>query len=189
MKIVDELVLLVNHANKLRYHSKLTTVIAVVYDLILCGVVELDDKNRLIINDVDKDKLRDYEKDMYDIIKRYKSPSLCGLIINIYLNFNARNLYKRIISYMDLYEEGLKQRTNLIIEGIRAEVLEDERMSEETSVIVLLLKLSKCLNYYFSKYEKTTVRKKLNSIKGTKEYRFYSILRKTVIISDLLTWS
>jgi len=189
MKVSEQFVLLAGTANKLKYHSKLTTVAAVIYDLILDGAVKLDEKNRLVINQQSVFELTNYEEKVYNLIKKYSPVKMFILIGKIYAELRACGIHKDVMEGLNSQKIDLEKKTHSIIEELRADVLEDGTMSEESSILLLLMKQSKCMNYYFSNHESSIVSDKLKSLKSSNEFRFYSILRKTIVISDLLTWS
>lgn len=189
MKISEQFVLLAGTANKLKYHSKLTTVAAVIYDLILDGAIRLDEKNCLVINQQSAGKLTNFEEKVYSIIKKYSPVKMFILIGKMYVDFKASSIHKDVMSGLKSQRIDLDKKAHSIIEELRADVLEEGTMSEESSILLLLMKQSKCMSYYFSKHERNIVANELKSLKNSKEFRFYSILSKTIAMSDLLTWS
>lgn len=51
-----------------------------------------------------------------------------------------------------------------VIEGLRAELLEEGKVTEETAALVILLEKAKCLKQYFSKFEQKEMKKKLREM-------------------------
>lgn len=189
MKISEQFILLASAANKHKYHSKLTTVAAIIYDLILEGWIDFNEKNQLVANHQGESELTKFEKNIYEQTKKYSPIKMCLLISKIYVNFDARNIYKDVTAYFKLESISFEERTHSVIEELRAEVLEEGKMSEDSAILLLLMKQSKCMSYYFSKHEINAVSARIKHLKKSNEFRFYSVLKKTIILLDLLTWS
>lgn len=56
------------------------------------------------------------------------------------------------------------QTVRSVVEGMRAELLEDAEVTDETAALVILLEKGKNLKPYFSQYEQKEIRKKLKTI-------------------------
>lgn len=56
------------------------------------------------------------------------------------------------------------QTVRSVVERMRAELLEDADVTDETAVLVILLEEGKCLKTYFSRYEQKEIKKKLKTI-------------------------
>lgn len=189
MKVSEEYVLLSKNAKKLKYHWKLTSTVAIIYDLIMLDAIHIGKDGKLIVKTYDISKLKDYEIIVYNMIARYKEVKLYFIILRIYLTLQSKEINTLIQEKLMMKQEEKDDIVSNIIEGMRAEVLEEGTISEETAVLVLLLKQSKCLKYYFSKYEEKAMFRNLSSLKYTEQYIFYNIYSRTVAIADILTWS
>lgn len=178
MKVATDFVALVSNAKGVKYHSKLHCVGALVFDLISSGAVSLDNKSRLSPNSFDSSKLSRAETVIYDAIQKSPGKKLSWLLTKVYVSMRSGELFQMVRS----------GESSVNIEELRAEILEDDNVTEESAVILLLLKQSRCLDYYFSKYEQKTVREKLKSLSSSADYRTFSTISRTIMVLDALTW-
>lgn len=56
-----------------------------------------------------------------------------------------------------------------VVEEMRAELLEDGPVSDETAALVVLLEQAKCLKTYFSTFEQKAIREKIKAMANTSE--------------------
>ena len=57
-----------------------------------------------------------------------------------------------------------QKAVELVIDKVRAEMLEEGTVTEETAALVVLLDISKSMKYYFSKYEQKKIKEKLERL-------------------------
>lgn len=69
-----------------------------------------------------------------------------------------------------------------VVQGIRAEVLEEGPVSIETSVLVLLLEASKQLKYYFSEYERDEMQTRIKRLQAEQnaEWKVIEQIKKAI---------
>lgn len=156
-------------------------VAAGILELRLEECISIDSKRVDVIRPLPAD--RQYLKPLYDFIDE-KKPVKINKIVEAY---NMAFTDKRFRALMEsvgsslaglgLAEErksGLTGNKNSyiptaeairsVVEMMRAELLEDGEVTEETAVLVILLEKGKCLKPYFSKFEQKEMRKKIREI-------------------------
>ena len=191
MKIAEEYVLLCERAQKLKYHPKLTTAAAILYDLILMDAVRLDNSGMLHVNpDFNESKLEAHEKTLFQEIKKHSSKKLWAMIMKHYAFLDSNRFHKAVLQKCEQEKRNTEKQISAVVEELRADLLEEGRVTEESAVLTLLLKQAKILKYYFSDYECKTLSKRLKEIPvDTAHYNFFRTLRNTIKFSDILTWS
>lgn len=191
MKIAEEYVLLCEQAPKMKYHPKLTTVAAILYDLILMDAVRLNNSGMLRLNpDFNESRLEEYEQILFQEIKKNSSKKLWAMIMKHYVNLDSNRFHQSVLRKCESKKQNTENQVSNAIEELRAELLEEGKMTEESAVLALLLKQSKILKYYFSDYECKTLSKRLKEIPmDTEHYNFFRTLRNTIRLSDILTWT
>lgn len=176
-------ILVYNHKIGILYHPKLLTVGAVIYDLISGGKVELDSKNR--INVINNFSTIESEQIVLNTLSKKKNRKLFVWIMWYYATFNSGSVYQSNIN-------GVKCNNSIsieenIVQKIRAELLENGEICEETVFLSYLLKKVNLLKHYFSKYESEKLKKTINSLKNEECYKLYSIISKSITFSDIAT--
>ncbi len=180
MKTAIEFASLVTNAHCLKYHSKLHCVGAIVFDLISCEVVYLDDRNRLCARPADASGLTPAEQSVYGIISKSKPKTMSAIIAEVYLEIKSKAIFRKIL------DDGSE---DLNVEEFRSEVLECGDLTEEAAVLLLLLKQSRCLNFYFSKHEQVELRAALKRVAAMEDKKIFSQIRRAITLLDILTWS
>ena len=80
-------------------------------------------------------------------------------VISLWLSVRTLRTAKKID------EQIKKERADAVVQKIRAEFLEDGELTDETTVLSMLLKHSGELKRYFSKYEEKELKERLKQLK------------------------
>lgn len=161
---------------------------SMIIEMMLEGNLEITEKNKIKLTD--KVPTISYYKELYDIIKakRKDSIKIKDLISDIcYYTFTEKKL-KSIITPLKqrMEDNGLitiqhkkiifikkekiiisNEKFNSYVEEIRAELLEEGKLTDEIILLAALLDSTKFLKNIFTKYEKETINKQLKEIKDT----------------------
>lgn len=165
-------------------------VAAGILELRLEKCISIDGKKLTVIGELPAN--RQYLKPLYDFIAQ-KAPVKLEKVIESY-NFSLTD--KRSVQLMEsvggslvqlaLAQEGrgglfglgnkksyipTQEAVRLVVEMLRAELLEDGEITEEAAALVILLERSKCLKFYFSQYEQKEMKNKLQQIIDSPEGR------------------
>ena len=160
------------------------TVGAIFCQMMMDGSLELDEKKRVIRTDkLPADAL--YLRELWERIGENKPKKLQSWIQELTYNFTVKKnrfLYDGIIASLreagcveTVSQKGLfglkrqeqikKERADAVVQKIRAEFLEDGELTDETTVLSMLLKHSGELKRYFSKYEEKELKERLKQLK------------------------
>ena len=189
MKITQEYVILCGKAKKIKYHSKLTVVAVILYDLVQMGAISLTDGMLKADQNFDTFLMEDYELDIFNEIRSKGSAKFSLYIMKHYLNLDSKVIFEKVKKRCIELKMDTSSSIIAVVEGLRAEILEDGDISEETAVLTLLLKQANVIDFYFSKHEKKKLLERVMELKKTKHYEFYKTLHRIIAISDILTWS
>lgn len=153
-----------------------------VIELLLDGIVELDDKKLSVKMDLPAEKR--YLRPVFDFIERKQPVKFEKVLEDYSITFTDRNS-NALIGYIgqSLEESGYVRQekgglfggkdvyipdgkaVDRIIQNIRAELLEEGEVSEDIVALAVLLNKSGDLTKYFSTYEKKTLKSRLKEIK------------------------
>ncbi|MCI9545569.1 MAG: GPP34 family phosphoprotein [Lachnospiraceae bacterium] len=129
-----------------------------------------------------------YLKPLYDFINheciRCKKEIKLNKILEAYHISLTDKRYRELLDSVgaSLVDKGLAQESQVgllgskkgyvpapeairsVVEGLRAELLEEGKVAEETAALVILLEKAKCLKQYFSKFEQKEMKKRLRNM-------------------------
>ncbi|MGI6010827.1 MAG: GOLPH3/VPS74 family protein [Ruminococcus sp.] len=153
-----------------------------VIELLLDGIAELDKKKIELKKALPMEKK--FLQPIYDFIERKQPVKFEKVIENYSIAFTDKNINELIGSLGESLAEagcvrkekgGLfggkdvyvpdKKEVDLIIQNIRAEILEEGELSEDIVALTALLNKSGDLTKYFSAYEKKDLKNRLREIK------------------------
>lgn len=158
------------------------------------GIIELLQNNNIKLegNKIIATKEAAYElsylKSLYEEISKHNSVDIKNLISSYVMSLTDKKLnilIKDIGDELELKECVVKNNsglflkkdnfipnekyTDIIVEKIRAELLEDGRVTDEVIALVCLLDKSNLLKKYFSAYESKKLKNRLTEIKNTSQ--------------------
>lgn len=153
-----------------------------VLELLMEGIVVYDEKKLTVRSALPQDKA--YLYSVYEVIEK-KQPVKFESIVEYYsFTFTNKHVNELIEAIGDVLvqKESAQEKkggvfgkkklyipnqadVNHVVQCIRAELLEDGEVSEETVALTILLNKSGDLKRYFSEYEKTDLKRRLNEIK------------------------
>lgn len=153
-------------------------------DLIQSYCIKLNEKKEIVvIKDLDAEL--DFLKPMYDWLKSSKSKNVSEIANDYMMSSDS----KKINTFIESIENSLTNKgcvkvehkkcifgnrtyfipevneIDKVIQKIRAELLEEGEVSEETIALVSLLDKSLMIKNYFSKYESNELKKRLKEIR------------------------
>ncbi len=178
-------------------------IVSMIVEMMLNGNVEITDKNK--VNLKENLPTKGYNRKLYEIIQesRMEVPlksivtSICGgisdrKIINMIELLQESMLEKGLISRE--MTKGLlgnkeviivnENEVNCVIEEVRAEFLEKGNLTEDFILLGSLLNATKFLKNIFTKYEKETLKKRLEEIKGTEIAKKVKVAQS--VIDDMI---
>lgn len=183
------------------HYVSVCLVAATISDLSLNEVVEVDEKNNVTVINSLSQRLN-FLSPLYEYLKEKETIGADKIISNYCLSLSRdfEELYRSICNSLEL--EGLVvkgEKSSLlgksalyypenwgvenIIQKIRAEVLEDGVIADETIMLCAILDKGKQLKQYFSMYEEKTLKEK---IKLFRESRTYSLVKKMMETFDTI---
>ncbi|CAM3587822.1 GPP34 family phosphoprotein [Erysipelothrix urinaevulpis] len=188
--LIDELYLCsLNKKGKISGSSnKLNLFLAGLMTLKLEEIIGIENQRIEVITDLPADLER--LQVLYNLLKTTKSnkvvdiyskfeSSMDGKMIQFFEDVGDYLNEKRIVELQRGRKGKIIQQTNKyipnqakvdgIVQRIRAEVLEDDIMTEDTLLLVYFLDKSEKLDIYFSKYEQSQLENKINQIKNNSE--------------------
>lgn len=160
-------------------------------ELLAKNVIQFDEKKKIIVTN-QSNVLTDYEKVLVEYISSKKPLNAKKLIEVISFSMSSK-LIKSVVegvlqsliakecvtvkSQHKLFGEKLTYTTNdhavnIVIEKMRAELLEDGEISDEVIVLTSLLLESKLLPNYFSKHETKQLKDRIAEVKNSDERKF-----------------
>ena len=172
------------------------SVTAALCELLLNGVIEIDDSKHIVIKK-DLEENQFYLSSVFKFIadselqtmkklvesfswslKNDKLKQLINQIVeSLVENKSVESSKSKVIFFEKNYYKPIQQIVNGIVERIRAEILENGNMDEDTLILSVLLKESTLLNAYFSKHESEVFKKRFEELENTE----VSILTKELI--------
>lgn len=191
LSIPQEFVLLAldRETNKLksifRMHVALYTVIACMMELSINGYVTFEDDDTVRISNSAPTGEK-YLDRLLEIIATEKPMKLSKWVSYFYYR---REIYKMVVE--SLIDKGVLEventelffvvpvkkysdianMRNRIVEKIRAELLENGNVEEHTIALALFLSIKNMLNDYFSDFEQTTLKQKLEILRKEDMYK------------------
>lgn len=186
------LLLSFNKKGKIPFTSEKVRVCIVaggIIELLKEECIKFDEKNKLVVSNELSDELK-YLSSMYERIKKHQPVKLKKIaseqvlaLTNKKNNVLISDICEPLVQYSCLRKEnggisGNQSRyipnekdIDNVVRKIRAELLEDSEVTDETVVLVSLLDRSGLLKQYFSKYESKQLRERLKEIKRTSSYQ------------------
>jgi hypothetical protein len=168
----------------LRTEPSVCFVAAVLYELLSNDFVHMEGKNIFINKEIEPPF--HYLRPMYDFIYHTKHKTIISIVDGYTFsisNKNYRILFHSVgemLVLADCAEEKIKtglfsdgqkyfipkrESQEHVIQKIRAELLEDSTINDETIALVTFLNKGGFLNQYFSKYESQKLKERINEIK------------------------
>lgn len=153
-----------------------------ILDLVLTGCVKVEDKNLSVSAPFSGNG---WLKGVYDDIGQKDSISLEKITALYSFQLSGRKV-KDLINGIgqSLADQGLADSpekksvyipradaVDRVIQSIRAELLEEGEVSDETVALASLMEKSNMIKKYFSSYEKDTLKKRLKELKSTEFHR------------------
>lgn len=156
------------------------------WELISNNFVHIQNKRIVIVREIEESF--NYLSPMFELIQNSKPKTIKNLVGEYVFSLTEKDLKALIHSVAkslvlagyakDVCNKGFLGRTNRyivprkdktenVIQKIRAELLEDGTVSEETVGLASLLNKSGLLKQYFSKYESQQLKVRLNEIKNS----------------------
>jgi len=156
-----------------------------IIELLQSQIVMFDEKKKLsVIGDLNQELI--HLKSLYEWIQNEKPMKIEKLVGEYAMSFSGKKMKKLISDIGNSLDKadcvctesggifGTKscfipnaKEVDKVIQKIRAELLDDGEISEETVALVSLLDKSKLLKKYFSKYESKQLKNRLQDIKKT----------------------
>ncbi|MBK1813738.1 GPP34 family phosphoprotein [Clostridium sp. YIM B02505] len=186
-------------------NSKIYSIAAIFIELFLEDKVILNENKQVVIKDSNPTGI-EYKDTMLQILSSKKVIDFKSWMQYFYSHSKIRNsIYDSIIKsieekkdiqslsdtsamgkakkqYVDIYNTG-----DLIIQRIRAELLEEGAIDEKTMYLSLILDSNKLLMSYFSEYEYKAIKNKMNQLYENKATEKFKIIKKS--ISDIEVFS
>lgn len=135
---------------------------ALFFDLLLLDLIKFDSKDKISTRNSEVEINNDTLKMLYSLIKEQKPRTFKNWIRFFNIPSKERvSLYNSLTNGL----EGNPEHKDVVVQGLRAELLESGEVSEETIALALLLKSSKALKEYFSDYEINKVKSRINDFK------------------------
>ena len=162
----------------------------ILMELIEKNYVNYDEKKRFIVNKADND-LKDYQKMLYKKIAEFKKPKDAKGILDYYLLGFSQKEFKEMLTCIgvslfkldlteELQQQGMRKNktyyvpkpeaVTLVIEKLRAELLEEGVITDETVCLAALLDKSRLIQDYFSKIEAKALKVRLQEIRQSDAY-------------------
>lgn len=150
-------------------------------DMKLADCIEIENKRVQVIGDLPEEL--SFLDSLYDFIHVGK-PVKVEKILEEYTYSMTDKRLKRLMADLgrSMEEDGItkevvsglfggkssyvpnQKAVELVIDKVRAEMLEEGTVTEETAALVVLLDISKSMKYYFSKYEQKKIKEKLERL-------------------------
>lgn len=169
------------------YENKMAAclVAAGVLEMQLENCISMEDKKISVCKEL-PEKLT-YLKPLYEVICQEKQPVKASKIVEAYLiSFTDKKLRELIESVMNelkaadrltAVKAGLlgnkegyapkKEVIDSVVEKIRAELLEEGELTDDTVALTALLERAGCLKKYFSKYEQKALKTRMKEISSS----------------------
>lgn len=164
-----------------------------ILELQFAGIIELDNKKRFVVGK-DLPPQLNYLQPVYDFIKDNKPKKIESLGEDFYFNDKLpKALFTSVGESLvqlgvatEKTNQGLfKNKTYIlpeektvisIIEKIRAELLEDGKITDEVVILSALLEKKSLIRNYFSKYERDLIKQRLKEIRKSDSYQLITKL-------------
>lgn len=173
--------------NTLDVTANIALVVASVIELLQNDIITIEDKEVIIKSELTEQF--SYLKTVYDFINISKTSKLKKIVCDMcFVNKLMNELFEDI--KLTLHNEDClieKVSSTLfknkiifaaketcvesIIQKIRAEILEDGEIDDNTSVLVSILGQTDKIKDYFSQYESDTLKKRIKELKNNEKYK------------------
>lgn len=150
-------------------------------DMKLADCIEIENKRVQVIGDLPEEL--SFLDSLYDFIHVGK-PVKVEKILEEYTYSMTDKRLKRLMADLgrSMEEDGItkevvsglfggkssyvpnQKAVELVIDKVRAEMLEEGTVTEEVAALIVLLDISKSMKYYFSKYEQKKIKEKLERL-------------------------
>lgn len=159
-------------------------VAAGILELQLEGCISVDANKADIISTLPAD--RQYLKPLYDFIDQEKPVKINKIVEAYHFSLTDKRLHELMesvgasLASLGLAEEkesgltGNKRcyvpttdATRSVVEKMRAELLEEGEITEETAALAVLLEKGRCLKQYFSQFEQKEIKEKIKKISNS----------------------
>lgn len=158
---------------------------ALFYDLLVLDLIQFDDKGKVVAKEPKK-KLNNKALNMlYELICEEKPKKFRKWISTF--NIPSKNRVK-IFELLNENLDNKASKQDMIVQRLRAELLEPGKVTEETVILALLLTSSKILKRYFSDYEIKEVGLKIKEFKKESPGKWKSIamISKEIDYMDII---
>jgi len=143
-------------------------------DLLISDFIGFDDKNKIIIKNPTVNIKHEPAKRLYSLIQATKALTFKKWMSKFNIPSKERKyIYNGFNNTLNNISE-LQQKT---VEKIRAELLEEGTVSEETVALTLLLSASKTIKDYFSKFEIDQLNNRIDEFQKKNPSRWKDIQR------------
>ncbi len=208
LKLEEQFMLVITNAsqsNKLHLqpsHLEVYTIGASMIDMLLEGLLKLNDKEEFEVNSLATETAR---QPLLDIMARAKRPKKMKDWVTYFINHSGQRkaVFGALIA--PLQQSGLisqeehkilwffpvnrlsadTREKDRVIQGLRAELLEDGPVSLQTSVLAMLLEASKQLKHYFSDYERNEMLARLKRLQTEQSAEWKTIVQIKKAIEDI----
>lgn len=161
-------------------------VVGALLELQLEDAISLEDKKVRITGELPQGKA--YLKPLYDYIQQKGIVRVTKLLEDYNITYTDRRFRELLgaigeslatMGLVEVAEAGLlgnktsytpkKEAISDVIDQVRAELLKGNRVTDDFALLVILMNKSKCLNKYFSKFERKEMKEKLIEVTGSSE--------------------
>ncbi|WP_066869760.1 GPP34 family phosphoprotein [Clostridium mediterraneense] len=180
-------------------NTKIYSITAIFIYLLLEDKISLNEKQQLIINDLNPTGVKYIDIILKTINSSKKAKKIDEWIEYFYVHLKLCNdIYNTIVEdilnknilelknkdgfltsskkdFKDIYNIG-----DCIIQKIRAELLEDGEIDDNTIYLTLILDANKMLTSYFSEYEYKILKENLEKLYESKEAKNFKLIKKTI---------
>lgn len=151
-------------------------------DLLISNIIGFDDRDRIVIKDRTVHIKHESAKRLYSLIQTTKPLTFKKWMSKF--NFTSKER-KYIYSAFNENLYNINELQQKTVEKIRAELLEEGTVSEETIALTLLLTASKTIKDYFSKFEINQLNERINEFQKLYPSRWKDIQRINKEIENL----
>jgi len=161
-------------------------VAAAILELRMERCIVIDAKKTSVTGSLPAD--RQYLKPLYDFISQKKQMKLSKILGEYCLSLTNKRYHELLDEVgASLVKMGLVQERKIgllgnkkgytpapetvrsVVEGLRSELLEEGKISEEAAALAILLERAKCLKQYFSKFEQKEIKEKVRVLMDSPE--------------------
>lgn len=174
-------------------------------ELLLNQIITLDNKKNIVINkELNMDK--EYFKLVYDKISSQKPRNLKKWIeyyVAGFTNKPVKEVVKSAIGALELnnslqlekkkgfFKENViynvdKQSLESVIQNVRAEFLQNDALTKETTILVAIMLQCDLLKKYFSKHEENKVKERIKEVKKSEEWSDINSVKEVLDELDMM---